>query len=326
MECPRIVQVGAGRFGRIHMRVLTELAKDGLCKLVGIVDSNKESLIDISIPKSTTINTFQGHFDAVDIVTPASTHYSLCKEILEQGKDVFVEKPMTTTFEKAHELSVLAQKNDLILMPGHNHRYNQAVIWLKDYINNFNLGTLLSLGGRYTHFLDPMPGVGAVLDLAIHHIDMYNYLLGENPSEVTCMSSYPLGRSEFEDSCLIDLVYGKIHASIEAGWLTPSKTRSLTAVGNRTSVVIDLNEQIVNLYKTHIDMEKRVKIKAEHLETVKLNPLEPLKEELNDFVSCVASRNPTQVTALDAVNILAVTDAALKSARERKPIQVTYHI
>ncbi len=325
VQRPNILLIGAGKWGRNHLRVLKELEGQGLCKLVGVVDSNPKSLHDISAPTSTKMDDFVREANAVDIVTPASTHYSTCMQLLKQGKDIFIEKPLALNYNEAHEMMTFAERKNLILMPGHIHRYNQVVNWLKDYINDSKIGKILYVGGRYLHFGDRRQDVGAILDLAIHHIDICNYLFEDTPNTVTCIASYPLNHLDTEDYCLISLDYQKISAIIEAGWIYPSKIRSLEVTGTKSSVILDLLEQKIQLYKTELKLDGNATVKAEPSKAIQPNFVEPLKEELKDFVNSVSSRKQPRVTATDGVNALAVAQAAFKSVQEKRTIGVMDH-
>ncbi len=325
VQCPNILLVGAGKWGRNHLRVLKELEGQGLCKLVGVVDSNPESLHDISTPTSTKMDDFIEEANAVDIVTPASTHYSTCMRLLNQGKDIFIEKPLAVNYKEAYEMMTFAERKNLILMPGHIHRYNQVVNWLKDYMNDSKFGEILYVGGRYLHFGDRRQDVGAILDLAIHHIDICNYLFEDIPDTVTCIASYPLNHLDSEDYCLISLDYQKISATIEAGWIYPSKIRSLEIAGTNSSIILDLLEQKIQLYKTELRSGGNAAVKAEPSKTIRPNFVEPLKEELKDFVNSISSRKHPRVTAADGVNALAVAQAAFKSVQEKRTVGVMDH-
>ena len=126
---PKIALIGAGRFGKNHLRVLKELEKDGLCTLYGVVDKRAEILesvrtnYNIAVTSNLT-EVLKSDIDAVDIVTPADTHFEVCKECLAAGKHVFVEKPLATNYAEARKLLQLAVDKDRILMAGPIYRYN----------------------------------------------------------------------------------------------------------------------------------------------------------------------------------------------------------
>jgi predicted dehydrogenase len=187
---PKIVLVGVGRFGKNHLRVLKELEDDGLCTLYGVVDKRVEVLE--SIRKTYGVSTasnladfLNSEADAVDVVTPSDTHFEICKECLASGKHVLVEKPLTTCYSDARKLVQFAAKCNRILMVGHIFRYNAAVRKIKELIESGELGKIYYMFGHYMGFKDPRAELGALLNFAIHHIDIYDYLFDEIPEEAT---------------------------------------------------------------------------------------------------------------------------------------------
>jgi len=85
----------------------------------------------LGIPESrltTEAGRFTDQVDGVVVVTPAQTHFSLCREFLEAGRDVFVEKPIALVSEEARKLAELAEKKQRILQVGHIFRFDPARI------------------------------------------------------------------------------------------------------------------------------------------------------------------------------------------------------
>src|SRR5580704_13105967 len=70
----------------------------------------------------------------VAIASPAALHYSLAKQALLAGKDVFVEKPLCLHTHEGEELIALAAKNHQILMVGHLLQYHPCVLHLHEMI------------------------------------------------------------------------------------------------------------------------------------------------------------------------------------------------
>src|SRR3989344_6017868 len=94
----RVLLIGVGRFGKVHLRVLQQLHRQGKLELVGAVVKSQKTKRDIEtayhIPVSTTLSvSLLRQTDAVDIVTPIATHFSLIKKCLPHTH-VFVEKPL----------------------------------------------------------------------------------------------------------------------------------------------------------------------------------------------------------------------------------------
>ncbi|MGD8889150.1 MAG: Gfo/Idh/MocA family oxidoreductase, partial [Desulfobacterales bacterium] len=130
-----LMQIGTGRWGANHLRVLSNLQVD--LYVAEISEEGRKRCLDQGIPQNHLTGDYREFLDvvtAVDVVTPASSHFSICKELLEKGKDVFVEKPVAETAAEADELARLASQRDAIFQVGHIFRYDPAADFIKDYM------------------------------------------------------------------------------------------------------------------------------------------------------------------------------------------------
>src|SRR4029077_16997803 len=75
----------------------------------------------------------------VIIATPAASHFSLAKQVLDTGKHVFVEQPLATKGAEVDELSRCAAGRNLVVMTGHPFVYNSAVRYVKKLIDSGGL-------------------------------------------------------------------------------------------------------------------------------------------------------------------------------------------
>ena len=126
--------------------------------------------------------------DLVIISSPNNTHFEYAKKSLLAGKHVLVEKPMTTTFEEALELIVLAQKVGKILSVYQNRRFDGCFKTVQKIIENNLLGTIFNVEFHFDRWRPeqnpkkwkeiPSLGVGILYDLGAHVIDQALYLFG----------------------------------------------------------------------------------------------------------------------------------------------------
>jgi len=326
---PKIALIGVGRFGKNHLRVLRELEEDGLCTLYGVVDKRIEILESIKTNYNVTATSnlaevLKSDIDAVDIVTPADTHFEVCKECLAAGKHVFVEKPLTTKYVEAKKLVQHAADKDRILMVGLIYRYNPAVKKIKELIDLGKLGKIYYMYGHYMGFKDPRVEVGALLNFAVHHIDIYDYLLQELPEEATCNTAHFLGREKLEDLAVLILRYGNGAVGIiESSWLPPGNYRDLAVVGSKKSVTSDLSKQTVILHD--IRMEKisgTIKAIDEGQLPLDVKFEEPLKLELKDFIECIKTERKPIADAETASRTVMITEKALESAHLKRSVKI----
>src|SRR5947208_11720266 len=126
----RILLIGVGRWGINHLRVLKSMPVE-----LFIADHHEQRLNSVDSPQShcsTDARSLFSKVDAAVVVTPAPAHFETCSELLEMGKDVFVEKPITLASSEAKKLTELAEKGGQILQVGHifdsiPHRYGCAM-------------------------------------------------------------------------------------------------------------------------------------------------------------------------------------------------------
>jgi predicted dehydrogenase len=326
---PKIALIGVGKFGKNHLRVLKELEDDGLCTLYGVVDKRVEILENVKknykiAVTANLVEFLRSDIDAVDVVTPADTHFEVCRKCLAAGKHVFVEKPLATEYAEARKLIRLAADKDRILMAGLIYRYNPAVRKIKELIDLGELGEIYYLYGHYMGFKEPREEVGALLNFAVHHIDIYDYLLEEVPEEAMCSVAHFLGREIFEDLAILVLKYRKnITGVIEGGWLPPGNYRDLTVVGSKKSVTSDLSKQTVILHDIHMEKKdgtfKTIDKGSSPLD-VKFE--EPLKLELRDFIECVKTgRKPIARGEVASRSVL-IAEKALESAHLNRSVRI----
>jgi predicted dehydrogenase len=325
---PKIVLIGAGKFGKNHLRVLKELETEGLCKFYGVVDKRRNVLENIrktyDLETTSDPAEFLPDSDCADVVTPADTHFKMCQECLSVGKHVFVEKPLATNYADAVKLVQLATEKNRILGVGLIYRYNPAVRKIKELTTCGEIGKVYYMFGHYMGFKEPRTDVGALLNFAVHHIDIYDYLLEEIPQEVTCSVAHFLGRRNFEDFALLVLRYRKgIIGIIEGSWLPPGNYRDLTVVGSKKSITSDMARQTLVLHDVFMK-EKNNTFKAidKGTKNIDVKFEEPLKLELRDFLECVKTGKSPIADGYAASRTVMIAEKALESARLKRSVRI----
>lgn len=136
--------------------------------------------------------------DIIDIATPNVFHYEVAKAALNNGKNVYCEKPLTLTAEQSKELAELAKEKGVVNYVGYNNIMNPATSYVKELIESGKLGEIVGFSGVYTQdsLLDPslpitwrhinkLSGSGALGDLGSHLLSISQYLLGD----IDCVSA-----------------------------------------------------------------------------------------------------------------------------------------
>jgi len=316
MKPVRVAVVGVGSMGYHHARVYRELSRTMPIELVGVVDANYERARRVAFEFNTKAFAsvealLREGVDAASIAVPTSLHRDIALELIEDGVHVLVEKPIADTLEKALEIVRAAEKQGVILLVGHIERFNPAVQMLREILMEGELGEPITISAkRVGPFVQRISDTGVIVDLAVHDIDVMNYLLGRGPSSVYAKARNIKHPSGFEDYALIMLSYDNlVDGIIEVNRLTPYKARQLTVVGTRGIAELDYISQSLRIYNERYIKEARVPRE------------EPLKRELRHFIECVTDNKKPLVSGAEGVLALQVALAAIESYRSGRVVK-----
>ena len=207
--------LGAGHLGKIHLKLLNQSEK---YELIGFYDPIKENaqLVEkeFGYKAFDTLNALIEAVDIVDIVTPTLSHFDCAQQAIQQGKHIFIEKPITKTVAEAETLIQLSKKHHVKGQVGHVERFNPAFTAVKDSIQN----PMFIETHRLAEFNPRGTDVPVVLDLMIHDIDVILSVVKSkvkniNSSGVSVISETPdiaNARIEFENGCVANLTASRI--------------------------------------------------------------------------------------------------------------------
>ena len=144
-----VATIGAGAWGKNHIRVFSEL-RGAQLKYVCDSDGSKLSSLQKMYPQVKMVDHVKPILEDADvrgvvIASSAVSHYALAREMLMADKDVLVEKPMTLDVRGAEEIVEIAKKRKRILMVGHLLLYHPVVDRLKEMITKGELGDIYYL-------------------------------------------------------------------------------------------------------------------------------------------------------------------------------------
>jgi UDP-N-acetylglucosamine 3-dehydrogenase len=304
--------IGTGAMGQNHVRIYSEM--EGV-KLAGISDVDQKRVEAMATQFKTKAFTdyrkmLAEGLDAVSVVVPTKLHTQVVLDALDMGTHILVEKPIADTAENAELMIAAAKKAGKILMVGHIERFNPAVIKLKEIIDSGTLGKIVSISTKRVGPYNPrIRDVGVILDIGVHDIDVISYLYGKKINSVYAIAGADI--HSFEDHASIILRMDHNFAGVvETNWLTPHKVRQLTAIGVKGVAYLDYINQTVQLHDN------------EWIRKAKVEPSEPLKNELNYFVDCVAKGKDPKPCGEDGKHALEVAMAAIRSYQEERLIEV----
>ncbi len=298
--------VGVGHLGKEHARIYSQLPG---CELVGIVDINSKAAEAISkkvgcrvFPSTTELML---HVDAVSVVVPTISHYEVARLFLENGKDVFIEKPITETTTQAQELVHLAQNKSSILQVGHIERFNPVLSYLE---KNLREPKFIE-----AHRLSAYPGrgtdVSVILDLMIHDLDVILHLVQSPLISFDAVGVPVLSPSEDIANVRLKFANGCV-ANITTSRISPEKMRKIRVFSADSYISLDYQNQEGQVYWKENGSIKRDK--------VPVTKDEPLKLELNSFLESVRHRSEPKVSGEHGKRALDVAVSIIEQVRQNK--------
>jgi len=325
----KVLLLGLGRWGINHLRNLNSMPLE---LHVAEVDSQRlEPARNLGLPEERLTTNYKERINLVDcvvVVTPAHTHFPICKDFLEAGKDVFVEKPITLRSEDARSLTVLAEKTGRMLQVGHIFRFDPASLWLRDAIQQGDFGRVQILRSNFSGFKRPRNDSGILLADAIHFVDLFSFFMASAPVSVFAATQDFMGRG-MEDAVFLSLEYqsdqGTTWATVEANYFLPGKFREVVVVGSQLSAVCDYNAaqyKIKTFANKHVKAGDDFKAVEGALHQVESPPEEPLQAELKAFIDSVRTRKPSRADGWAGYHSVRVLEAAAESATTRRTIKL----
>jgi len=315
-----VAVLGVGSLGQQHARIYNELQQQNIVELVGVFDTDKNRAGLVAQKQGTvaldSLESVTATADAISIVTPTVTHHSLAKQLLEQGKHLLVEKPMTNNANQATELVHLAKRHGCILQVGHIERFNPVFQYLRKVAHE----------PRFieSHRLSPFPSrstdIGVVLDLMIHDLDILLSFVKSRVEHIDAAGVRVLSGSEdianarlrFANDCVANLTVSRV---------SPERLRKIRVFSSGEApsyVSLDYREQKGYHYRLARDDEPESSLLKKLVagrdnaivsqfgsrrivrEPVPIQKEEPLKVELESFVQCVVERQEPLVSGESA--------------------------
>jgi len=302
--------IGVGNMGRHHARIYFE---NNQVQLRGISDSNTEVGrkyadkydIDFFTNYNKMLDTIKP--DLVSLVTPTSTHYEIGKEILNRGINLLIEKPIADSIKHGEKLIQISEENDLVLLVGHIERYNPGIKAIKKVIDKNFFGRISSMQFQRVGVVPPqIKDTNVVIDLAIHDIDLSNYLIGDTPDNYKANLNNTHLKNRY-DSCDILISYPNSSSYIQANWITPVKIRTLTITGEKGYARLNLVTQKLELFESIIETdfddygEYIILFKKPAITSFNVEKEEPLGLEINNFINTIKKKEKLKINPREAL-------------------------
>jgi predicted dehydrogenase len=218
----RVIVIGAGAFGRNHLRVYRELQQAGKnVELVGVVDRDPATLAvaaaEFEVPGFETIEACLaavGRVDAASVCVPTVHHATAAEPLLAAGIDLLIEKPLAANLADADRILKLSREHGRIVQTGHLERFNPAVTAARKHLHK----PMFFEAHRLSVFTPRSLDVDVVLDLMIHDLDIVLSLVASPVHEVRAVGLPVLShkvdianvRLEFENGCVANFTASRV--------------------------------------------------------------------------------------------------------------------
>ena len=315
--------VGAGAFGRNHLRVYREMEQAGApVELAAVVDPNEAAraaaMAKYAIPGFASIDECLAACkpDAASLCVPTVHHAQCARTLLASGVDLLIEKPIAASLAEADEIVRVARELGRTVQVGHLERFNPAVRAVRGLLNN----PMFFEVHRLSIFTPRSLDVDVVLDLMIHDLDIVLSLVNSPVRELRAVGLPVLSRKvdianvrlEFENGCV---------ANFTASRVSTERVRKMRFFQPHQYLSLDFARQDLLL----IDVTAAAGLDLAHLAAlasaaaangqpapgmslrkVPVDPGEPLRLEIESFVDSARRHSQPVVTVEDGRAALAL--------------------
>lgn len=310
MSNQKIAVLGCGLWGRNIVRNFYNLNA-----LVMVCDLDDENLAKVheQYPDIKTTKDFHDIINSKEItgvvvVTPSHTHFKFVKAMLEAGKHVYVEKPISTVAQEARDLADLAESKGLILMVGHLLLYHPAVNRLKMMIEEGELGDIVYAQSDRLNINYFKNDRSVMWDLAPHDVSMMSYVTGKDPVRVISAVGCSSDRNDIMDITHLTIEFeGGMVGQISDSWITPKKHVQLLVRGTQKTAILD--DTVPDHKLTIYENFKAASSEILHPDILEI---EPLKLECQHFISCCETGKKARSDGENGFIVVSILEEAEK--------------
>jgi predicted dehydrogenase len=302
--------------GYHHARIYHNELPDA--ELVGIVDTDPERRAklneDFGVTAFETVDELlEAGIDAASVVVPTRAHHDVSMQMLEAGVDLMVEKPIATTEDEARAMVAKANECGRIFQVGHIERFNGAVVALFEKVKKPRFIEC----HRLSPYSNRGDDVSVVLDLMIHDLDIIRALDGTEVVSVDAIG-VPIF-SEFEDIANVRIRFASgCVANVTCSRVSLERMRKIRIFAEESYVSTDYSAQELAVYrkKPGAAADTDNPMELIDIDAMSIEPVEPLKRELQAFSACVEERGTPVVSGEDALAALELAQRVVASIKE----------
>ncbi|UCD25670.1 MAG: Gfo/Idh/MocA family oxidoreductase [Gemmatimonadota bacterium] len=324
MTKTRVAAIGAGSWGRNHVRNLANLPE---AELVAVCDlsEDRRNAVKRQYPG---VHVTADHSEALDmaeaavIATPATSHAELALAAIERNLPVLVEKPFALSVREAESIADASEAKGVPVVTGHLLLFHSAIERLGQLIDEGELGDLYYLYSQRVNLGQVRPDENALWSFGPHDVAVALELLGDAPISVAAQGKSYL-QPGIEDVVFMNMEFASgIMAHVQMSWLDPHKERRLTVVGSEKMVVFDdmQSREKLKIYDKGVDRPpdyasygESLSIREGDIAIPRIPNAEPLAAELRHFIAVANGTATSRTPASNGVEVVRVLEGASRS-------------
>jgi predicted dehydrogenase len=327
----RTAVIGAGRMGRHHARVYSEISD---VELVGVCDTDdaraKELADKVGTRALSRAGDLAGNVDAVSIAVPTVYHAEVAQPFLSSGVACLIEKPIAPDVATARHILDWAKKGGAVLSVGHSERFNPVVL----AIDRMGVEPKFIETQRVSPFTFRSADIGVVFDMMIHDIDVVLHLVKSRDYSVHAVGVSVLGphedvanaRVSFDNGCVVNMTASRLALKTDRRLRVFSPEAYFTMDYQKKSGIAvwkDANLDLIEMARERnfedlsqmsgMNFGKMLKV-----EPLVLDDVEPLRAEIESFLNAVRTGQPPAVTGADGVAAVQMAEDVVASIRQHQ--------
>jgi predicted dehydrogenase len=261
--------------------------------------------------------------EAIVNTTPNSVHLETTAQAASAGKHVFLDKPIANTVAEGLEIARVCDKAGVVVALGYQRRRENHFRWIKDEIVAGRFGKLVQAEGNisrdrlgkidlssWRYQAVGMPG-GVMLQIGLHYVDVLEMLMGPVKSVSGLLAQLVLPGDNPDVSALILQHENGAISNLNASYASASEYYMLNVYGKEASAYYDLFGGLRHLKRGETTSR-----------SVPVSKNDTIREELEEFAHCIRTGTKPETDAWWGARNLAVVKAGIKSARERRVVEV----
>jgi UDP-N-acetylglucosamine 3-dehydrogenase len=321
--------IGVGMMGRNHVRVYAQM---GESVLVAAADADVAALESVARTYKVNIYTDYQEMldkekpDLVSVAVPTRLHREVSIAAMERGVHVFLEKPIAASVAEGQDIAECAHRTGAKLTVGHIERFNPAVIELKKQLDAGQLGRIFQIHARRVGPFPPrVEDVGVVIDLATHELNLLEYLTGSRVESVYADIEREI-HAQHEDllTGILKFKDGTV-GILDINWLTPTKIRELSLIGERGMFSVNYLTQDLYFYENdylngHWEGLAIMGVSEGRKIRHNIKRREPLVVELESFIDAIERDTEPQIGGKEALRAVFLAERLLESGRTHQVV------